>query len=106
MKKLGVKFEVFDQKLHRLDEFYFQNYRTFSFLLKIVFTLSHGQTAVEQWFSINQQVINQNMKSETIIARRFSKDHMIFRGLTPQSICIDSPSIKSVRSVGVKYKYY
>ena len=106
MKKLGVKFEVFDQKLHRLDEFYFQNYRTFSFLLKIVFTLSHGQTAVEQWFSINQQVINQNMKSETIIARRLIKDHMIVHGLPPQSICIDSPSIKSIKSVGVKYKCY
>ena len=46
------------------------------------------------------------MKSETIIARRFIKDHMIVHGLTPQSICIDSPSIRSIKSVGVKYKCY
>ena len=47
MKKLQVEFKVFDQKLHRLDAFYFQkvqiqNYKTLPFLLKIIFTLSHG----------------------------------------------------------------
>ena len=46
------------------------------------------------------------MKSETIIARRFIKNHMIVHGLTPQSICIDSLLIKSVKSAGVMYKYY
>ena len=46
------------------------------------------------------------MKSETTIARRFIRDHMIAHGLTPQSICIDSPLIKSVKSAGVKYKCY
>ena len=46
------------------------------------------------------------MKSETIIARRFIEDGMIIHGLTPQSICIDSPLIKSVKSAGVKYKCY
>ena len=42
--------------------------------------------------------INQNMKSETIIAWRFMKDHMIVNGLTPQSIYTDSPSIESVET--------
>ena len=37
------------------------------------------------------------MKSETNTARRFIKDHMIVDGLTPQSICIDSMLIKSVK---------
>ena len=85
VKKLRMEFEVFDQKLQRLDKFYFQkvqiqNCKTLSFLLKIMFTLSHGQAEVEHGFSINQQVTNQNMKSETIIARRFIKDHMIVNG--------------------------
>ena len=111
VEKLRAEFEVFDQKLHRLDEFYFQkvqiqNYKTLSFLLKIIFTLSHGQAVVERGFSINQQVINQNMRSETITAWRFIKDHIIIHGLTPQSICIDSALIKSVKSAGVKYKCY
>ena len=88
VKKLRVKFEVFDQKLHRLDDYYFQkvqiqNYKTLCFLLQIKFTLSHRQAAVERGFSINQQVINQNMKGETVIARRFINDHMIVHGLTP-----------------------
>ena len=111
VNKLRVEFEVFDQTLHCLDEFYFQkvqiqNYKTLTFPLKIIFTLSHGQPVVECVFSINQQVINQNMKSETIIARRFIKDGMIIHGLTPQSICIDCPLSKSVKSAGVKYKCY
>ena len=46
------------------------------------------------------------MKSETIIAQRFIKDHMIVHGLTPQSVCIDYPLIKLVKSAGVKYKCY
>ena len=46
------------------------------------------------------------MKTEAIIARRFIKYHMIVHGLTPQSICIDSPLIKSVKNAGVKYKCY
>ena len=46
------------------------------------------------------------MKSETIIAWRFIKDHMTVHGLAPQSICIDSPLIQSGKSAGVKYKYY
>ena len=50
------------------------------------------------------EAINQNMKSETIIAWRFMKDPMIVNGLTPQSIYTDSPSIKSVESAEVKYK--
>ena len=90
MKKMQVEFEVFDQKLYHLDKFYFQKvqiqkYKTLSFLQKIIFTLSHGQAAVEcgVLVSINK-LINQNMKSETIIAQRLSKDHMIVHGLTPQ----------------------
>ena len=46
------------------------------------------------------------MESETIIARRFIKDHIILYGLTLQSICIDFPLITSVKSAGVKYKCY
>ena len=46
------------------------------------------------------------MKFETIIAQRFSKDHIIVHGLTPQSMCIEPLLIKSVKSTGVKYKYY
>ena len=41
------------------------------------------------------------MKSETIITWRFIKDHMIVHGLTPQSFCIDSPLIKSIKSAGI-----
>ena len=44
------------------------------------------------------EAINQNMKSETIIAWRFMKDHMIVNGLTPQSIYTDSLSIESVET--------
>ena len=44
VKKLPVEFKVFDQKLHCLDQFYFQevqirNYKTLPFLLKIIFTV-------------------------------------------------------------------
>lgn len=82
-----------------------QNYKTLPFLLKIIFTFSHERAAVERGFNINQQLINQNMESEAIIARRFIKDRIILHGLTQQSICIDSSIIKLVKSTGVEYKF-
>ena len=106
VKKLQVEFEVFDQKLHCLDEFYFQKVLNSKLqntvLLKIIFTLSHGQAAVKCGFSINQQVINQNMKSEQSLHRDLLTVIWVCGGnFTPPSPCCwfslyNSETVKAV----------
>ena len=50
-KKLGVEFEKLKKKSDRLGNFFFQkvniqNYKTLSFVVKLVLTLSHSQASV------------------------------------------------------------
>ena len=41
-----------------------------SLVLKIILTLSHGQTSVERGFSIKESTLEVNMKTEAIVARK------------------------------------
>ena len=48
-----MEFEEFKEESDRSDNFFFQkvnfqNYETLSFVVKLVFTLSHGQVYVER----------------------------------------------------------
>ena len=43
----------------------------------MILTLSDGQATVEQCFSINNNFLTENMKTETVIARKFVIDHML-----------------------------
>ena len=52
-KKFRMEFEEFKEESDRSDNFFFQkvnfqNYETLSFVVKLVFTLSHGQVYVER----------------------------------------------------------
>jgi len=43
-------------------------------IFRITFTLSHGQAAVERGFSINNELMVENTKEESLIAGRFVYD--------------------------------
>ena len=101
-------FKNFDRKKTRLDEFFFtsigvEEYKELSFLLKVVFTLSHGQVSVERGFSINKSILDVNMKSDSIVARKVIRDHMLANGLTPETINISNAMLKSFKSAHLKY---
>lgn len=109
LKKLNLEFNQFDRKKQRLDDFYFhlvkiQNFESLAFILKLILTLSHGQAAVERLFSINKNVISQNMKPETIVARKTIQDHMISNKLKPESIELSKDLLKSAKSAAQKWK--
>ena len=64
VKMKSEVFDSFDAETTRLDHFYFQvimvgRYKVLSFILKNIFTVSHGQASVERGFSLNDSV-NQN----------------------------------------------
>ena len=43
-------------------------------VFQIIFALSHGQAAVERGFSINNELMVENMKEESLTASRFVYD--------------------------------
>ena len=68
--KMKTTFSSFDG----LDHFYFKiiiidRYEVLSFILKIIFTVSHGQASVERRFSLNDSVNQTNIAPETIISK-------------------------------------
>ena len=65
-------FESFNEATDRLDNFWFEKAKIShfkTFVVKLVFTLFHGQTSVELEFSISNSVHNNNMKEDTIMAK-------------------------------------
>lgn len=66
----------------RLDEFYIEhlsNKAEFCHLwevVKLVLVLSHGQASVERGFSVNKEVMVENLKEHSLIAQRIIHDHV------------------------------
>ena len=71
---------------HRLDEFYYRsmyNKPQYSHAWEIVrklLVLSHGQAAVERGFSINKHCSMVNQSEDSLVARRFVRDHTNYAG--------------------------
>ena len=53
-----------------------ENYKELAFVVKLVLTLSHGQASIERNFSVGKNCEITNMEPESIIGRKFVKDHM------------------------------
>ena len=72
----------------QLDHLYFhvvniQKYSDLAFVAKLIFTLSHGQAAVEGNFSVGNNCQQTNLEPENIIGKKIVKDHMIANKLQP-----------------------
>ena len=78
-KKFRVEFKEFKEESDRLDNFFFQkiniqNCKTFSFVVKLVLTLIHGQASFKIQFFVNNQVVDNNMQMMSTVARK----HILF----------------------------
>ena len=106
---IKVKFQEFDRSETRLDDFYFKiigikQYPNLARVVKLVLTLSHGQASVERQFSVNNSVLDVNMKEDSIVARKLIRDHMLAHSLTPESFTITKPLITSCVNAHRKYQ--
>ena len=45
-------------------------------VFKLLLCLSHGQASVERGFSVNSNLLVENMHEDSLIAQRISHDHM------------------------------
>ncbi|KAK5874614.1 hypothetical protein PBY51_019545 [Eleginops maclovinus] len=79
-------FHKFTPQSDRLDEFYhglLANKAEFRHLWEVVqlaLILSHGQASVERGFSVNKEVMVENLKEHSLIAQRVIHDHVLIIG--------------------------
>ena len=103
------------KKIHagvRLGEFYFEtvkvgvNYRVLSKVLLFIFTLGHGQASIERGFSINSNMLSENMKEISLVSRRIINNFMLSNKSKVHQVEINMEMIKAVSSASLKYKTY
>ena len=80
-------------------------------LCKMMFTLSHGQAAIERGFSINKEVLETNMSEKTIVAERIicdsvSKELSIEGSDDVSKLKIDKEMLKYCSKASSAYKLY
>ena len=90
-KKKFLNFKSAEQRLYDSNFKDFkvhENYPAFSTLLKIIFTLSHGQASVERGFNDNNVVLKDKISSVSVIGRRFLKNYMQVNNVKPSNMQI------------------
>ena len=71
----------------------------------MVLILSHGQASVEKGFSINRQVMVENLKERSSIAQRTIHDHLLHVGGL-NALVVDKPLLSAAASGRRKYTEY
>ena len=106
------KITSFDPKKQRIDDFYFHSLTNISEhnelcdVLKLIFTISHGQADVERGFSLNKNLLNQNMEALTITSRQKIKDHLISTKIVLHEFKVPSTLLQYSQSARQKYAVY
>ena len=67
-------------------------------------TLFHGQGNAERGFSLNKQLVVENMSETSLIAQRFVKDHILLNDYHLHDMPIAKEQIRSVINSNPAYK--
>ena len=62
------------------------------------------QTSIERGFSINSNMLSENMKEVSLVSCHIVKDYMVSNKLKAHQVEINMEMIKAVRSASLKYK--
>ena len=81
-------------------------YSEFCNILELVFVLSHGQADIEIGFSLNKNLLKQNMEALTITSRRKIKDYLLCNEIKLNTYTITSKMLESVQLSRQKYEVY
>ena len=109
--KMKTAFSSFDEEITRLDHFYIKivmvgRYEVLSFILKIIFTVSHEQASMECGFSLNDCVNQTNIAPETIISKRLIKDYILANKITVDIVDITRDMIKAYTKLHMLYNQH
>lgn len=104
-----TKFKEFDKGKDRLDSFYYsaigQNLEfveLFS-MIRCVLTLSHGNAAVESGFSVNGDMLVENLHEDSLVTQRIVYDSVQDAGGIT-SVNIDKAMLQFVRGARGRYQ--
>ena len=108
---VSPEFKSYDRTECRLDKFYFEiaslkKYSILEKVIKMTLCLNHGQADIERGFSVNENLLKDNMKEASIISQRFIYDHMTVKNIKPESLVITKDLLKSVKSARICYDEY
>ena len=79
------------------------DYSGFCNILELVF---YGQADIEGGFSLNKNLLKQNMETLTITSRRKIKDYLLCKEIKLKTYTIPSEMLESVQLQGQKYRVY
>ena len=66
--------------------------------------LFHCRSEVERGFSVNKQLLVDNIKIKSLVVLRRIEDHMNFSELNPETIKISNELVKSVKEADSRYQ--
>ena len=108
-KKVLQKMKEFDIG-DSVDEFYMNTFKDLNLkmpellqVVKITLILSHGQARVESGFSINEQILAENMKEESVVSQRIVYEGVMQEG-GPLKVNINGRMLKFVRQASSESK--
>ena len=82
------------------------NYAKLWEVFQIIFTLSHGQAALERGFLINNGLMVENMKEESLIASRFVHDTVKNSAVHFSEIRLTPRLKQNVRATTMRYQLH
>ena len=104
-------FISFKKETDRLDELFFsalsinKEWNSLWKIVKDILVLSHGQASVERGFSVNKEIMTDNMQQKTLIAQRTIADHLRCVG-GAGNICITKGLFLNASSARGRYEEY
>ena len=102
-------FLSFDEKKYHLDSFFVDlmhgndRYRKCWTIVKIVFSLYHGQVDVERGFSVNKELLVENLQQISLISRRLICDYVSDFSKPISGIPLTNEMLKSCRLAHSRY---
>ena len=69
-----------------------------------MFVLSHGNASAEGGFSVNKELLIENMLEETVVAQRVVYDAILTAGMDVKNIHVNPKMIASVRQSHAAYE--
>ena len=96
-------FLTFDENKVGLDSFFFYfmhgstKFRKCWDVFKLVFTLSHGQAAVERGFSVNKELLVENLQQLSLVIQRIVSDYLTDFGKFIIKVALTNALLKSLQ---------
>lgn len=72
--------------------------------VKMILVLFHGQSAVERGFSVNKQLLVENLKTKSLVALQRIEDHTSVSESSPATIKVSTAMVKSVKEAYRRYQ--